>query len=83
MTSLKFNGGDILRVDLDFDRVCDLLEKALSQGTLLTIDGPDGYEIKINPQTVQFVQNGVGRRIYSGPGEEPSSDEPAGIVRES
>jgi hypothetical protein len=81
MTSLKFNGGDILRVDLDFERVCDLLEKALAHGTLMAIDGPDGYEIKINPQTVQFVQNGVGRRIYSGPGEESSPDEPAGIVR--
>jgi hypothetical protein len=80
MTSLKFNGGDILRVDLDFERVCELLEKALAHGTLMTIEGPDGYEIKINPQTVQFVQNGIGRRIYSGPGEESTPDEAVGSV---
>ena len=76
-TSLKFNGGDILCIDLSFDEVCKPLEQAMRHGKFMKIHGPDGYRIGINPQTVQFVQNGVERRIYSGPGETSSP----GVVR--
>ena len=71
--SLKFNGGDILRIDLDFERACALFERALAHKKLMTIIGPDGYKLAVNPQTVQFVDNGRGRRIYCGPGEQLAS----------
>lgn len=58
MTAVRFSGGEVIEVNLSLDEVRDLLQQALGDGVLLELTAPDGDVIVINPQQVQFLQNG-------------------------
>lgn len=58
MTAVRFSGGDVIEVGLDLDEVRQLLQKALAQNLLLELEAPDGEKLIINPQQVQYLQNG-------------------------
>lgn len=58
MTILRFSGGETIEVGLSLEEVRELLQEALGKGVLLELAAPDGDTIVINPQQVQFLQNG-------------------------
>ena len=58
MTAVRFSGGEVIEVDLPVDHVRDLLQEALEKRVLLELQGPDGDTLVINPQQVQYLQNG-------------------------
>jgi hypothetical protein len=58
MTAIRFSGGQSIEVDLALDDVRNLLQKALARNALLELENPQGEMVIINPQQVQFLQNG-------------------------
>jgi hypothetical protein len=58
VTSLRFSGGNTIEVALPLAEVRELLQKALMKHVLLELESPDGETVVINPQQVQFLQNG-------------------------
>jgi hypothetical protein len=58
MTILRFSGGETIEVGLGLEQVRELLQDALAKGVLLELASPAGDTIVINPQQVQFLQNG-------------------------
>ena len=58
MTILRFSGGETIEVGLEIGQVRELLQKALAQNALLELEDPTGETLVINPQQVQFLQNG-------------------------
>ena len=58
MTAVRFSGGEVIEVNLSLDEVRKLLQDALEQKVLLELESQDGESIVINPQQVQFLQNG-------------------------
>lgn len=58
MTAVRFSGGEVIEVDLSVEDVRKLLQKALASGALLELEAPDGETLVINPQQVQYLQNG-------------------------
>lgn len=58
MTAVRFSGGEVIEVNLSVDEVRDLLQKAIANGVLLELEAPDGETLVINPQQVQYLQNG-------------------------
>lgn len=58
MTMLRFSGGEVIDVALSLAEVRELLQKALAQHVLLELESPDGETVVINPQQVQYLQNG-------------------------
>jgi hypothetical protein len=58
VTAIRFSGGEVIEVDLDLEEVRKLLQKALAKHTLLELEAPDGDMLVINPQQVQYLQNG-------------------------
>lgn len=58
MTAVRFSGGEVIEVNLPVEDVRKLLQKALANGVLLELEAPDGETLVINPQQVQYLQNG-------------------------
>jgi hypothetical protein len=58
VTAIRFSGGEVIEVDLDLEDVRKLLQKALAKQVLLELESPDGDMLVINPQQVQYLQNG-------------------------
>lgn len=66
MTSLRFSGGQTIQVALSLEEVRELLQKALTQNALLELHAPDGDTVVINPQQVQYLQNGSSEAFPGG-----------------
>jgi hypothetical protein len=58
VTAIRFSGGEVIEVNLSLDDVRKLLQKALAKGVLLEFESEGGDAVIINPQQVQFLQNG-------------------------
>lgn len=57
MTVLRFSGGEAVEVGLSLQEAQDLIQRALAAGVMLELHAPDGRELIINPQQVQYLQN--------------------------
>jgi len=66
MTAVRFSGGEAIEVNLSIEDVRKLLQKALATGALVELEAPDGEKLIINPQQVQYLQNGF---VESFPGQ--------------
>ena len=64
MTLLQMTGGKEIRVSLSYEEIRELLQKALSDRTLLELSRHDGTIVLINPENVTYIQNTTGE----GPG---------------
>ncbi len=58
MTVLRFSGGETIEVSLSLAEVQDLLQRAIAEGLMLELHAPDGRVLVVNPQQVQYLQNG-------------------------
>jgi len=58
MTAVRFSGGEVIEVNLSVEAVRKLLQTALAAGVLVELEAPDGETLVINPQQVQYLQNG-------------------------
>lgn len=58
MTAVRFSGGEVIEVNLSLEDVRKLLQKALAKNALLELESPTGEMIVVNPQQVQYLQNG-------------------------
>lgn len=58
MTVLRFSGGEAVEVSLTVAEVQELLQRAIAEGRMLELHAPDGRVLVINPQQVQYLQNG-------------------------
>jgi hypothetical protein len=58
VTAIRFSGGEVIEVNLSLDDVRDLLQRALANGVLLELESETGAALVINPQQVQYLQNG-------------------------
>ncbi len=66
MTAVRFSGGEVIEVNLSLEDVRKLLQKALAKSVLLELEAPGGEMIIINPQQVQYLQNGS-TEAFPGP----------------
>lgn len=57
MTAVRFNGGEVLEIDLTLREVRDLVQEALAHNVLLELTAKDGRKIVINPHQVQVLQD--------------------------
>ncbi len=57
MTSIGFGGGEAIEVTMSLEDVRRLLQQALSEGSLVELQDPDGATVIINPQQVKVLQN--------------------------
>jgi Protein of unknown function (DUF3107) len=73
VTAVRFSGGEVIEVNLSLEEVRKLLQKALAQGALLELKAQDGDTIVINPQQVQYLQNGSGEP-FPGPAVEQEAE---------
>lgn len=67
VTVVRFSGGETIEVDLSLDEVRKLLQKALAKNVLLELEAPDGDMLVINPQQVQYLQNGSQEPFLGAP----------------
>jgi hypothetical protein len=58
VTAIRFSGGEVIEVNLSLADVRKLLQKALATGVLMEFESADGDMVVINPQQVQYLQNG-------------------------
>ena len=58
VTAVRFSGGEVIEVKLSLQDVRKLLQEALAKNVLLELKAEDGDMIVINPQQVQYLQNG-------------------------
>lgn len=63
MTAIRFSGGEVIEVNLSLEEVRGHLQKALEKGVLLEFESSDGDTVVINPQQVQYLQNGTGEEF--------------------
>lgn len=57
MTSIGFGGGEVIEVSLTLDDVRELLQSALTKGSLVELEDLSGDRVIINPQQVKVLQN--------------------------
>jgi hypothetical protein len=57
VTMLRFSGGEVVRVNLSFEDVRELLRDALASNGILEFEDSDGTAIIVNPLQVQIVQD--------------------------
>jgi len=60
MTSIGFGGGEVIQVDLSLDKVRELLQDALTNRQVLTLQAANGETVVINPEQVKVLQNSSG-----------------------
>jgi hypothetical protein len=70
MTLLQLTSGKEIRVQLSYEEIRDLLEKAIATGKLLELARHDGMLVLVNPNNVDYIQNGTGE----GPGPAREQD---------
>jgi hypothetical protein len=51
-------GGETIEVSLSLAEVQNLLQRAIAEGLMLELHAPDGRVLVVNPQQVQYLQNG-------------------------
>jgi hypothetical protein len=73
VTAIRFSGGEVIEVDLDLADVRKLLQKALATHALLELEAPDGDMLVINPQQVQYLQNGSSEPFPASPTDPPGA----------
>lgn len=64
MTVLQLTGGTEIQVPMAYEEIRGLLETAMAQGKLLELARGDGTIVLVNPNNVDYIQNGTGE----GPG---------------
>ena len=74
MTVVRFSGGEVIEVSLSLAEVQDLLQRAIAEGLMLELHAPDGRVLVVNPQQVQYLQNGADLEADAN-----GSRDPAGV----
>ena len=60
MVSIGFGGGEVIKVDKSLDEVRTLLQNALTNRQVLTLQAQNGETVVINPAQVKVLQNSEG-----------------------
>jgi hypothetical protein len=63
VTVIRFSGEEVIEVNLSLEDVRDLLQNALATRVLLELESEEGDSLVINPQQVQYLQNGSGEEF--------------------